>query len=526
MAKIGDLPVELVDFITDHLRRLSDLAALARASHKLYDVVNPILYKFAKENVPKHVAWHPLWWSAENGQTGTLKKALAAGIDVNMAFVSTTFMPARDWEGFQTRVEAVDGKEVCDPPRLEPNHEWEPHEDDTDDDDLPTSISTVDRMRPGYSPPPRRFVDVLDFDTDDGEDSWDGVDDFDPAMDGFDEEAEADFDFGSESATDDDDEDEFDADFGRHPDTEAGPRGAFRALHLAARGGHDNVVGILIDHGASIDVCSRQLCKCMPILCPAASESHWISTVRNDLSGFSPLHLAICHFQESTARLLLSRGASPRLSEPQRDSAPTALHAAAATGQTNLCKHILDGGFVELDAVDHSGLTPFYYAYRCGHWNSTVSFLLERGAHINFLVRQPTRHNGVEGGEFYTTLYEACEFGCYAEAMKLINLGADVNGGRYALNVQYSWPLHAVCETPRTSDELLRNPATRSASASAINDEEQRVELVKLMLRSGADIEAKTCYKLDSPLQYAARNCDVAVLQVLLAEGADVESQK
>ncbi|KAK7734126.1 hypothetical protein SLS63_004411 [Diaporthe eres] len=474
MAKIGDLPVELVDFITDHLRRVSDLAALARASHKFYDVVDPILYKFAKENVPKHVAWHPLRWSAENGQTGTLKKALAAGIDVNMAFVSTTFMAARDFEGFQTRVEAIDGKEVCDAPRLEPNHEWEPHEDDTDDDDLPTSISTVDRMRPGYSPPPRRFVDILDFpDIDDGEDGWNGVDDFDPAMDGFDEEAEADFmehfhdhfvgGFWSDDPTDDDDEDDFDEDvdedesghedgFGRHPDTEDDPRGSFRALHLAARGGHDNVVGILIDHGASIDVCSRQLCK-------------------------------------------------------------------------YLCKHILDRGFVELDAVDHSGLTPFYYAYRCGQWSSTVSFLLEKGAHINFLVRQPTRHNGVEGGEFFTTLYEACVFGCYAEAIKLINLGADVNGGRYALNVQYSWPLHAVCGPPRPFHQLLRNPAMRNASASAQNDEEQRVELIKLMLRSGADIEAKTCYELDSPLQYAAMHCDVAVLQVLLAEGADVESQ-
>lgn len=543
MAKIGDLPVELVDFITDHLRRVCDLAAFARANRKFYDVVDPILYKFAKENVPKHVAWHPLRWSAENGQTGTLKKALAAGIDVNMAFVSTTFMAARDWESFQIRVEAVDGKEVWDPPRLEPNHEWEPHEDDTDDDDLPTSTSTVD-------PPPGRYVHSLHRPVmDDGEGGWNGVDidDFDTDMDGFDEEAEADFmEFHNpfvdgfwdmDDATDDDDGDHFGEDegghedsFGRHPDTdpdtEDDTTGSFRALHLAARGGHDNVVDILIDHGASIDVCSRQLCRCMSILCRAASGPHGIPTVRNDLSGFSPLHLAICHFQESTARLLLSRGASPRLSEPQRDTAPTALHAAAATGQVDLCKHILDGGFVELDAVDHSGLTPFYYAYRCGQWSSTVSFLLEKGADINFLVRQPTRHNGVEGGELFTTLHEACVFGCYSEAIKLINLGADVNGGRYALNVQYSWPLHAVCAPPKSFHEPLRNPAMRSASASAKNDEEQRMDLIKLMLRSGADLEAKTCYNRDSPLQYAAKGCDVAVLQVLLAEGADVESQK
>lgn len=537
MAKIGDLPVELVDFITDHLRRVSEFAALARTSHKFYDAVNPILYKFAKETVSKHAVWHPLRWSAENGQTGTLKKALAAGIDVNTAFFSPTFMLNHDFESFPIKVEAVDGKEV------EPNHEWEPHEDDTDDDDLPTSTSTVD-------PPVRRFVDILDFDISDGEDGWNGVDDFDADMDEFDEEAEADFmeqfhdhfvggGFWSDDATDDDGEDDFDEfddededegghedGSGRRPDTEDDTRGSFRALHLAARGGHDNVVGILIDHGASIDVYQRPLCRCMPIHCRAAFGPHGVPTVRNDISGYSPLHLAICHFRESTARLLLSRGASPRLSEPQRDSAPTALHVAAATGQVNLSRHILDGGFVELDAVDHSGLTPFYYAYSCGQWSSTVPFLLEKGANINFLVRQPTRHNGVEGGEFFTTLYEACVFGCYAEAIKLINLGADVNGGRYALNVQNSWPLHAVCGPPKSFLEPLRNPAMRSASASAKNDEGQRVELIKLMLRSGADLEAKTSYDRDSPLQHAAMHCDVTVLQVLLAEGADVESQK
>ena len=543
MARIDDLPVELVDFIADHLRRVSDLAALARASHKFYNVVDTLLYTFAKENLQKHMAWHPLRWAAENGQTGTLKKALAAGIDVNMAFVSTTFMAARDWESFQIRVEAVDGKGVWDPPRLEPNLEWEPHEDDTDEDDMPTSTSTVDRMRPGYTPPPRRYANM-----DDGDDGWDGVDDFDPGMDPFDDEAEADFmahfthpftgDYWSDDEMDDEDDDDFDMGEG---DDEGGPqdgfqfghqpeiiddRRSFRALHLAARGGHDDVVAILLDHGASIDVCSRQLCRCVSILSRAASGPHGIPIVRDDLSGFSPLHLAICHFQADTARLLLSRGASPRLSEPQRDSASTALHAAAATGQVDLCKHILDRGFVEVDAVDHSGLTPFYHAYRSGQWSSTVAFLLERGADVNFLIRQPTRHHGAEGGELFTAIYEACVFGCYAEAIKLINLGADVNKGHYVLDVQHKWPLHAVCEPPKSFLEPRRNPAMRSASASAKNNEEQRVELIKLMLRSGADLEAKTRQYLESPLLFAATHCDVAVLQVLLAEGANVESQK
>lgn len=222
MAKIGDLPVELVDFITDHLRRVSDLAALARTSHKFYDVVDPILYKFAKENVPKHVASHPLRWSAENGQTGTLKKALAAGIDVNTPFFSNNFMTAHDRESFRIRVEARDGMGVWDPPWPDPTQEWEPREDDTDDDDLPTSTSSVDQMRSRYSPPPPSayFHGLVMAGMDDDEDEWNGVDDFDDDMDGFNNEAETGFishfhnylvyDFWSDDGIDDDDEDDFD----------------------------------------------------------------------------------------------------------------------------------------------------------------------------------------------------------------------------------------------------------------------------------------------------------------------------
>ncbi|KAJ0114688.1 hypothetical protein J7T55_004932 [Diaporthe amygdali] len=542
MAKIGDLPVELVDLITDHLCRARDLAAFARTSQKFYSLVDPILYKFAKEQVPKQMAWHPLRWAAETGQTGTVKKALAAGIDVNMRFVSTTFMRMRDLESFQIRIEAVDGHEVWDPPPdMESNQEWRPHEDDTDDDGLSRSSSTVDQVQPRYSPPRRHFPDPFLSDLDDDE----GIDDFDAGMIGFEDEDEADFmpgfhhpfveDYWSEDEPIDDDDDEMpdeDENGGRDEDSHANGRdsdeeddlvGSFRAVHLAARGGHNDVVRVLLDHGASIDVFSRVLCRCVPILARSAL-GRGIPLVRNEMLGFSPLHLAICHFQASTAKLLLFRGASIRLSEPQRHSASTALHAAAATGQVELCKHILDEGLVDVDVVDHSGLTPFYYAYMSEHWNSTVSFLLEKGADINFLICHPTRLAPTEGGEFSTTLYEACVFGRFTDAVRLINLGANVNKGHYRQDVQYKWPLHAVCQPPRTFDEPLRIPTMR-ASAPPRNNEEQRMELIRLMLKSGADLEAKTHQDLESPLQYAAMHFDVAALQVLLAEGADVESR-
>lgn len=546
MAKIGDIPVELITVITDHLRRARDLAALAalaRASQKFYNVVDPILYKFAKEQLSAGPPCHPLRWAAEIGQTGTLKKALAAGIDVNMRFNVNTYMPARDLESFQIRVEAVDGKGVWDPPQLEPNHEWQPQEDDTDDDDMQWSPSTIDRVRPRQSHPSRSYFPVTDDSS--NFDDYEDIDGFHAGMDDFEDEDDAGFimghiptnnmDWSEDEFLDDEDDDEEsdvdeeeddeDDDVERDPGDDRDPFGSFRAIHLAARSGHDDVVQFLLDHGASIDVYSRVLCRCVPIVARSAAGRHGIPIGRDEAIGFSPLHLAICHFQASTAKFLLSRGASIRLSEPHRDSASTALHAAAVTGQVDLCMYLLDRDYIDVDVLDHSGLTPFYYAYLGRRWDSTLPFLLERGADIDFSIRHLARPAPVEGGEFSTVLYEACVFGRYIDAMKLINLGADVNKGHYSHDVQQKWPLHAVCQPPRASDELFGTPAMRFSAASK-NNGDNRLELIRLMLRVGADLEAKSHPDLESPLQYAAMNFDVASLPVLLAEGADVESRK
>lgn len=564
MAKIDDLPVELVDLITEYLYRSRDLAALAQASHKFHDSVNPLLYKFAKNDIPNTVSWHPLRWAALNGRTGTLKKALAAGIDVNMAFVPASYADFDDWDKFRDREETGGSAP------LEAHQEWEPHEDDTDDDDLATSTSTVDPINH------RHMLNFPHFPAmDDGEGGWNGVDDFD-AMDGFDgaednssveddfvtehdpmsgDDSTSEYEAGVAAAIlnhfpnwsapwsggemDEDDEADLDLDADLDSDSDdavmtpaerrRGIEETFRALHLASRGGHNEVVEILLDHGASIDACSHLLGRRVHFLPRDYPEQYGTSYLPAN-TGYSPLHLAICYFQESTARLLLSRGAPPRLSEPQRKDAFTALHSAASTGQVDLCKYILDGGFAELDARDDTGLTPFYYAFRSGQWDSTVSYLLEKGADINFLFRQFPRRDwrrpAIQGGEFSTTLYEACAFGCYADAVKLINLGADVNKGFFALDTQHRSPLHALCEPPKLSHEAARHPALSRALASVRNKEGQNVELIKLMLISGADLEAKSRPEEESPLQLAAKHCDVAGLQVLLTKGANVDSQE
>jgi ankyrin repeat protein len=188
--------------------------------------------------------------------------------------------------------------------------------------------------------------------------------------------------------------------------------------------------------------------------------------------------------------------------------------------------YILDGGFAEVDVLDHTGLTPFYYAYRNQRWDSTVPYLLEKGADIDFSIRQYDESLLSEGVYFITTLYEECVYGRYTEAMKLIRLGADVNRGFFALDKQCRSPLHAVCEPPTHFQEADPHPALSSTQPAIHNTDERREELIKLMLNSGADLEAKTHPERESPLQLAAMHCDLVALQVLLVGGANVQTQE
>lgn len=131
MAAFNDLPVELVTFIA-HDFQVDDFAAFAQTSRKFFDIVDPILYKVAQDYFGDYNPGHPLSWAAENGRANTLKQALAAGVNPSRKFRSFTD-PALELQSFQIRLEAVDGKEIWDPPAQDDGEEWEPREDDVDE---------------------------------------------------------------------------------------------------------------------------------------------------------------------------------------------------------------------------------------------------------------------------------------------------------------------------------------------------------------------------------------------------------
>jgi hypothetical protein len=109
-----------------------------------------------------------------------------------------------------------------------------------------------------------------------------------------------------------------------------------------------------------------------------------------------------------------------------------------------LLQHILNTHpELHVDEPDEQGLTPFYYAYANGRWDSTVPLLLARGANIDagFEVRRRP------GRLTTTSLGEACRLGRFEDALKLIDLGADVT-----LGVHREVPLLGLPEDNNDSD--------------------------------------------------------------------------
>lgn len=96
-------------------------------------------------------------------------------------------------------------------------------------------------------------------------------------------------------------------------------------LHYAARSGQDQAVAWLLDHGADIDGPARGFCACevrrRRTLAPGAWPENWrVEPDTPDVEvQWTPLHTALCCGRETTALLLVERGAGVILCD-QRDA--------------------------------------------------------------------------------------------------------------------------------------------------------------------------------------------------------------
>ncbi|KAK3361237.1 ankyrin repeat-containing domain protein [Lasiosphaeria ovina] len=500
---IAGMPTELIVFVLENLDRLRDLSSLAQTNRKLYSTVNPILYERA---VSQGDAW-PLAWAAHCGVVGTLRMALAAGADPHHQFMDG--LAIDEWKRSNTAArQAVaedEENELWETDNEgESNLEWSP-EAETEDSTHPATIDLFDP--PSDADPPGMWVP---FFTDSDQDS-------DISMDEVMEEEESTEPSDAASST----LDEHDHSRFSDPYMPNMVLRRFNPLHLAARGGHNDIIEVLLDHGAPINCFSECFCECTRLYgllnaaeCPQTDDFP---------PSWSALHVAICHSRSDTAKLLLSRGASYMMEQPTDyaetpylDHNATALHHAAAHGLADLVKYLLDKGIqAVVDVRDDKTLTPFYHAYAGRRWDSTVPLLLELGANINVDTKLFLPYSTI------TPLGEACRMGNFEDADRLIDLGADVTRGYVATGSGRGLsPLHMISMPSAQHVGDIAVPRVFEEEGGGA----RRMRTIEKLIAKGAVVSAKDCSG-DTPLIAAAQHQNVPALKALIKAGADIHQR-
>ncbi|KAK7977946.1 hypothetical protein PG996_003997 [Apiospora saccharicola] len=172
-------------------------------------------------------------------------------------------------------------------------------------------------------------------------------------------------------------------------------------LHFAASLGHGEIVAALLDAGADIHAPSRGLCRCAfngsrGYRVTSEAEGHGMNESIRPLPNWLPLHHAVCNGHLSTANLLLDRGASLQMCyEPhaQEDflALPSLVHCATGNGLETLVQRALEVDIRTALRAENELDSPLHYA--CESWNSkgAIRRLVAAGHDVNLNCGWPVR---------------------------------------------------------------------------------------------------------------------------------------
>ena len=253
-------------------------------------------------------------------------------------------------------------------------------------------------------------------------------------------------------------------------------------LHAATASRHLNVVTLLVEHGADVDL--------------------------QDLDETTALHIAVKKNSLEIVELLLHYNANPNLTGYDGG----ALRLAARHGHLNIAMQLIERKAI-LDLQDPLGRTPLHEAAENGHVK-VVQYLCTRGADIN------TQSNGG-----WTPLYCAAANGHTEIAAYLVDEGADVNrptnNGRAALHTAI---INGHSEVARM---LLRAGATLTSTHEGLTPLHFAAihgtsEIIMPLIQAGADRNAQS-HDGSTPLHDAAHGKHLAAVDLLLESGAVIK---
>ncbi|KAJ7059432.1 hypothetical protein C8F01DRAFT_1370371 [Mycena amicta] len=303
------------------------------------------------------------------------------------------------------------------------------------------------------------------------------------------------------------------------------------ALQAASDGGHLDVVRLLLEHGADVNMQGGHYGNALQ----AASHSGHLDVVRLLLEHGADVNMQGGHYGNAlqaashsghldVVRLLLEHGADVNAQGGHYGNAlrrhyGNALQAASAGGHLDVVRLLLEHG---ADVNAQGGLygNALQAASAGGHLD-VVRLLLEHGADVN-----------MQGGHYGNALQAASAGGHLDLVRLLLEHGADVNmqGGDYGNALQAA--------LARGHLDLVRLLLEHGADVNAQGgldgnalqaaSEAGHLEIVRLMLEHGADVNAQApgafCDDINA-LQAASAGGHLDVVRLLLEHSADVNMQ-
>ena len=291
-------------------------------------------------------------------------------------------------------------------------------------------------------------------------------------------------------------------------------------LHRASQGGRLDIVRLLLEHNADID---------LPDTVDGDTPLGWASDMgemtisrlflqrgaavnsRNKL-GASPLLGAARNGHLDIARLLIDSGAA---ADSRNNSGRTPLYVASQNGHVKVAELLIQRG-ADVDSRDNDGWTPLHSASKNGHAN-LARLLIQHGADANSRSRSNLN---------WTPLHSASDSGQVKIAELLIQHGADVGSrGDDGWTALHSASCSGCVEL---TELLIRHgadvPSHTNNGWTALHSAASKghVKIAELLIRHGGDVGARDNYRR-TPLHVASENVYVKMAKLFIQHGADVD---
>ena len=326
------------------------------------------------------------------------------------------------------------------------------------------------------------------------------------------------------------------------------------ALLVAAHCGNEEVVDLLIQNNTRLDVADGSGSTALHL---AASRGHVevlglllaenVDFEARNTHGRTALWVAADQGQLDATQMLLAMRAKVN---SRADNQMTALHAAAKRGNKEIIE-LLNSQGADLEAKDAALMTALHYACEEGHLD-VIEVLLNSKMNINapgsdkrtplicaaamgkllaaeLLLKKKASSRYVD--EAGMTALHWAAFNGHAEIVSLLDqkkgLSAMTNiAGRTALHLGVMNSQFAVVELLlRKEDVSLEARCDSGLTPLHYACTANNVEITRLLLTAGSDLEAQTGGDQRTPVHIAAAGGSMALLNLLCGKGASLDAR-